>query len=186
MNHAILGTVSLIVVFALVMINSAPIVHAQSTFPVPPPPTSQIIQQPGTTFAQPCVNNGTNVIESGKQILNQENQCNGTRVTQPPTSNGQPIANAGPSQTVPSASIVTLDGTASFAQNGAAITSFLWNQISGPAVALTQATTARPTFTAPTVNSPTTTTVSFNLVVTDSNGLVSAPSSVTITVTPQL
>jgi hypothetical protein len=104
-----------------------------------------------------------------------------TQTTQLP-----PIANAGPSQTVPSASIVTLDGTASFAQNGAAITSFLWNQISGPAVALTQATTARPTFTAPTVNSATTMTVSFNLVVTDSNGLVSAPSSVTITVTPQL
>ena len=102
-----------------------------------------------------------------------------TQTTQLP-----PIANAGPSQTVPSASIVTLDGTASFAQNGAAITSFLWNQISGPAVALIQATTARPTFTTPTVNN--TTTVSFNLVVTDSNGLVSAPSSVTITVTPQL
>jgi len=104
-----------------------------------------------------------------------------TQTTQLP-----PIANAGPSQTVPSVSTVTLDGTASFAQNGAAITSFLWNQISGPAVALTQATTASPTFTAPTVNSTSTTTVSFNLVVTDSNGLVSAPSSVTITVTPQL
>ena len=31
------------------MINGAPVAHAQSTFPVPPPPTSQIIQQPGTT-----------------------------------------------------------------------------------------------------------------------------------------
>jgi hypothetical protein len=119
MNHAILGTISLIVVFALVMINSAPIVHAQSTFPVPPPPTSQIIQQPGTTFAQPCVNNGTNVIESGKQILNQENQCNGTRVTQPPPQQGGPIANAGPNQVVSQGSLVTLDGTGSFAQNGA-------------------------------------------------------------------
>jgi hypothetical protein len=104
-----------------------------------------------------------------------------TQMTQLP-----PIANAGPSQTVPSASIVTLDGTASFAQNGAAITSFLWNQISGTPVSLNGANTATPTFTAPTVNSTTTTTVSFNLVVTDSNGLVSAPSSVTITITPQL
>ena len=174
MNHAILGTTSLIVVFTLFTINSPPIVHAQSTFPVAaPPPTSQIIKQP-------CV------IESGKQILNQENQCNGTRVTQPRTSNGQPIANAGPSQTVPSASIVTLNGTASFATtSGATIVSYSWVQTSGTSVTLNGATTANPTFTAPIVNRTTTTTLSFNLVVTDSNGLVSAPSSVTITVVPQ-
>ena len=105
-----------------------------------------------------------------------------TQTTQLP-----PIANAGPSQTVPSASIVTLDGTASFATtSGATIVSYSWVQTSGTSVTLNGATTANPTFTAPTVNSTTTTTVSFNLVVTDSNGLVSAPSSVTITVTPQL
>ena len=64
MNHAILTTMSIIVVgvFALVMINSAPIVHAQFI------PT-----------AQPCVNNGTNILgPPGKQIVNQENQCTGT------------------------------------------------------------------------------------------------------------
>jgi hypothetical protein len=39
----------LLVFISFFMINGAPIAHAQSTFPVPPPPTSQIIQQPGTT-----------------------------------------------------------------------------------------------------------------------------------------
>lgn len=105
-------------------------------------------------------------------------------VCQTQTTQLPPMANAGPAQTVPSRSIVTLDGTASFAQNGATIVSYSWTQTS-PGGTLTGATTANPTFTAPiVVNS--TTTVSFNLVVTDSNGLVSAPSSVTITVTPQL
>ena len=104
-----------------------------------------------------------------------------TQTTQLP-----PTSNAGPAQTVPSASIVTLDGTASFAKNGATIVSYSWTQTFGQTVTLGGATTARPTFTAPSVNSTTTTTVSFSLIVTDSNGLVSAPSSVTITVTPQL
>ena len=102
-----------------------------------------------------------------------------TQTTQLP-----PIANAGPAQTVPSRSIVTLDGTASFAQNGATIVSYSWTQTS-PGVTLTGATTPNPTFTAPIVVNGTT-TIPFILVVTDSNGLVSAPSSVTITVTPQL
>jgi K319-like protein len=104
-----------------------------------------------------------------------------TQTTQLP-----PIANAGPAQTVPSRSIVTLDGTASFAQNGATIVSYVWNQPPGQSIGLNLANPARPVFTAPSVNSTTTTTVSFSLIVTDSNGLVSAPSSVTITVTPQL
>jgi len=71
------------------MIDGAPIVHAQSTFPVPALPTSQIIPQPGTTGsllqpgAQPCINSGSNILgptdHSAKQVQNQENQCTGTR-----------------------------------------------------------------------------------------------------------
>jgi hypothetical protein len=38
-----------LVCISFFMINGAPVVHAQSIFPVQPPPTSQIIQQPGTT-----------------------------------------------------------------------------------------------------------------------------------------
>jgi hypothetical protein len=156
------------------MINSGPVVHAQSIFPVPPPPTSQIIQQPPTsTFAQPCVNNGSNVLgkDTGKQIVNQENQCAVPR-NNVPQPNQPPIANAGPNQNVSRGSIVTLDGTGSFGQNGATIVSYSWVQTSGPAVSLTGANTARPTFTAPTVS----TTLGFTLTVTDSRGAVSSPS----------
>ncbi|PWU82399.1 MAG: hypothetical protein DLM72_02000 [Candidatus Nitrosopolaris wilkensis] len=136
---------------------------------------------------------GNSCVLTNGQLLsnNQQQQCpintvliNGICQTQQITQL-PPIANAGPAQTVPSASIVTLDGTASFAQNGATIVSYSWTQTS-PGGTLTGATTANPTFIAPSVNSTTTRTVSFSLIVTDSNGLVSAPSSVTITVTPQL
>jgi hypothetical protein len=209
MNHAILGTTSLILVFALVMVYSAStLVYAQFL----PPPT--------TTFQQPCVNNGTNVIESGKQLLNQENQCNGTRVTQPPantcptgsvlqngvcvptttgicgtgavlqngvcvptTTQTAPIANAGPDQTVTSGTSVTLSGVGTVPNgSGATITSNSWAQTSGIQVPLTGTNTPTETFTAPTVNS--TTTLTFIFTVTDSQGLTSNPDSVTITITP--
>ena len=153
----------------------------------PPPPTSQIIQQPGPprvqlplppTFAQPCVNNGTNVLgpkDNGKQILNQENQCTGT----PTNVNQAPIANAGPDQTVSQGSLVTLDGTGSHATtSGATIVSYIWVQISGIPVTLSGSNTATPTFVAHS-NS---TIVSFSLTVADSTGAVSSPSTVTISV----
>jgi hypothetical protein len=192
-----LATISLLVagVFALVMINSAPVVDAQSTFPIPQPPTSQIIPQPPTsTFAQPCVNNGSNVLgkDTGKQILNQENQCAGTpkNVNQPPVTcsvpNGSVISPISvtvstPSQTVPRGSAVTLTATAvpSVVSSGFGISStcsqltgtippggFSWIQTSGVQVNAT--TTNLPTFvfTAPTVS----TTLVFTVTVTDSNG----------------
>jgi K319-like protein len=93
-----------------------------------------------------------------------------------------PIANAGSEQFVASAAPVTLTGTAT---NGTPpYVSFVWTQIGGPAVVLTQdALTGVATFTAPTVlaGSPPT-VVTFNLVVTDSLGAVSAPASVWVTV----
>ncbi len=96
-----------------------------------------------------------------------------------------PIANAGPDQTVTPAlgTTVTLVGTGSFATtSGATIVSYSWVQTSGTSVTLNGATTANPTFTAPTVS--TSTPLTFSLTVTDSNGAVSAPDSVTITLNP--
>ncbi len=90
----------------------------------------------------------------------------------------QPIANAGPSQTVSQGSFVTLVGTGSFSPNGGTIVSYSWVQTSGTPVSLTGANTATPTFTAPTA----TTSLVFSLTVTDSNGAVSSPATVTITV----
>jgi hypothetical protein len=90
----------------------------------------------------------------------------------------QPIANAGPNQAVSLGSLVTLEGTGSSAQNGATIVSYQWIQTSGTPVALNGENTATPTFTAPTVA----TSLTFSLTVTDSTGAVSSPATVTITV----
>jgi hypothetical protein len=88
MNHAILTTISIIVVgvFALVMINSVPIVHAQSIFPVPPPPTSQIIPQLGTIIS---AGHGQLVTRQGNCILTAGHgqltiNCNPTPPPPPP------------------------------------------------------------------------------------------------------
>ena len=89
-----------------------------------------------------------------------------------------PIANAGASQTVTQGSTVSLDGTGSFSPNGANIVSYSWVQTSGTPVSLTGASTATPTFTAPTA----VTSLVFSLTVTDSNGAVSTPATVTVTV----
>lgn len=96
-----------------------------------------------------------------------------------PAPNQPPVANAGPNQTVTVGTLVTLDGTASFdPDNGPSPLTFSWTQTSGPAVALTGANTAMPSFT-PTVAG----TYVFSLVVNDGADN-SAPSSVTITVVP--
>jgi hypothetical protein len=96
-----------------------------------------------------------------------------------------PIANAGPDQTITPllGTTVTLVGTGSFATtSGATIVSYSWVQTSGTSVTLNGANTANPTFLAPTVSTPT--PLTFSLTVTDSNGAVSAPDSVTVTLNP--
>jgi hypothetical protein len=94
-----------------------------------------------------------------------------------------PVANAGIDQTVVGNTLVTLDGSGSFATtSGATIVSYSWVQTSGPTVGLTGANTATPTFEAPIVVNQT--PLVFSLTVRDSLGQVSTPSSVTVTVTP--
>src|SRR4030095_5272693 len=61
-----------------------------------------------------------------------------------------PVADAGADQTVAEGSPVTLHGENSFDCDNDVITR-TWVQISGPAVTLSDATSAKPTFTAPQV-----------------------------------
>jgi hypothetical protein len=92
-----------------------------------------------------------------------------------------PIADAGVGQTTRSGNLVGLTGNASVDPNGLPLT-YSWLQVSGPPVTLSSATTANPTFQAPTV---TTGSVTLRFTVTVSNGsLTSPPTPVTVTVAP--
>ena len=94
-------------------------------------------------------------------------------------SNQAPSSNAGADQTVTVGATVTLNGTGSSDPDGHTPLSYAWQQTGGPTVSLSSSTAAQPTFTAP----ATPTSLTFNLLVTDSRNLVSAAAdSVTITV----
>jgi hypothetical protein len=93
--------------------------------------------------------------------------------------NRAPVANAGTAQVANVGQLVTLSGAASMDPDGDALPLYQWTQVSGSAVALSNANTFRATFTMPSVASGA--TLTFSLVVTDSRGLASAPATVTIT-----
>lgn len=98
--------------------------------------------------------------------------------------NTAPTADAGTDQTVASGAGASLDASASTANDAGQTLTYAWTQTAGPAVTLSDATVAGPTFTAPVIApGPTSATLTFSLTVSD--GLdVSAADTVTITVTP--
>ncbi|MBF0225937.1 MAG: hypothetical protein HQK76_10820 [Desulfobacterales bacterium] len=90
-----------------------------------------------------------------------------------------PVADAGSDKIVKSGDTVELDGSKSLDPDGS-IFSYKWEQTSGIEVALTGYNKANPTFTAPTIQTPSETLV-FELTVTDNDGLT-GKSNVTIIV----
>lgn len=88
-----------------------------------------------------------------------------------------PNADAGLDQTVGEGDVVTLSGLASSDPEGQGLT-YLWTQVSGPIVALSDPTAARPTFTAPEAVSNT--TVRFVLTVSDGSNTSSDAVAITI------
>lgn len=89
------------------------------------------------------------------------------------------LANAGLDQQALPGAVVQLDGSASLPQPGANITSYSWAQIAGAAVALSDASSATPTFTAPAAPD----TLTFELTVTDDGPV---PNTTTDTVDVQV
>ncbi|MBI5446702.1 MAG: peptidase M36, partial [Deltaproteobacteria bacterium] len=128
------------------------------------------------TFAAPAVGAGgaaltfrLTVTDSGGLTASATTTVNVTAANQPP------VADAGPSQTVSPGATVTLNGSNSSDPDGT-IASYLWTQTSGTSVTLSSTTVARPTFTAPASGS-----LSFQLKLTDNQGL-SANATTTVTV----
>ena len=78
-----------------------------------------------------------------------------------------PTADAGPDQSVAAGVTVNLDGSGSSDQDGT-IASYSWARVSGPTVTLTGASTATPSFTAP--SQSTSSTIVLRLTVTDDDG----------------
>lgn len=97
------------------------------------------------------------------------------------TFNQAPVADAGEAQTVTVGAPVTLDGSASSDPDGHTPLAYGWTQTDGPAVTLSSAQSAQPTFTAP----ATPAVLTFALVVTDTHGLASAPDTVVVTVSEE-
>jgi hypothetical protein len=97
--------------------------------------------------------------------------------------NTAPTANAGPDQTVASATAsAALDGTGSSDPDAGQTLTYAWTAPAG--VTLSDATAASPTYTAPTLAAGAANrTLTFSLIVTDSLGLASTADTVTVTVT---
>ncbi len=93
--------------------------------------------------------------------------------------NQAPIANAGIDQSINENTLVTLDASAS--GDDSSVASYAWTQTAGSTVTLSSSAASQPTFTAPEV-SIAGETLSFQLIVTDDQGILSSADTVNITV----
>lgn len=126
------------------------------------PPASEIGNSFKVTF---LVKNASSKVYGYKKITF-------TVVKKPEAVNKPPLSNAGIDQTLNEGDLVTLDGSLSTDPDGDNI-SYFWTQIQNgtPIVTLSNPNTSKPTFTAPSVSSDT--ILSFQLKVTDPQGLES-------------
>jgi MYXO-CTERM domain-containing protein len=96
--------------------------------------------------------------------------------TAPCAGNTAPVANAGPDQMVDEGATVTLEGSATDADNDPFTLS--WVQTAGPAVSLSGSNVGNPTFTAPSVNA--TTVLTFQLTANDGRNFATDTVNITV------
>lgn len=126
--------------------------------------TTVTFTQLGTYTVTLTVSDGTDSASANQSVL---------------VENLLPSATAGNPQTVSQKSSVMLNGAAN--DPDGQIASYLWKQTSGPTVNLKNASTATPTFTAPSLSKTTSVTLGFRLQVTDNDGgVASATTTVTV------
>jgi len=93
--------------------------------------------------------------------------------------NSVPVADPGADRFIAKNAEATLDGRGSTDSDGT-IVAYAWSQVAGPLVTLNNANLSVATFMAPDVTVPT--VLSFQLLVTDNDGAISAPAVVNLTV----
>lgn len=127
-----------------------------------------------TSFRAPAINGCTSLLFELAVTDEAGLQDTDTCVVRVTSDNEPPIADAGPDQEVIAGEEVSLDGSGSIDPDDGII-NYLWKQTDGPPVSLSDATAVQPVFTAPMVTSFEE-TLSFDLVVSDHNGLQSTDS----------
>jgi hypothetical protein len=131
------------------------------------------------TFTAPVGGNAVQTISFDLVVSDGVTSSVADSVTISVNPNAPPVASAGADQgPINTGQTVTLDGTGSTDPDGNALT-YQWTQVSGPPVALSSATAARPTFVAPNVTG--TQNLVFRLIVNDGS-VNSPPDDVTIAV----
>jgi hypothetical protein len=125
-----------------------------------------------TSFTAPDVDSaGASLVFQLTVTDNGGLQSTNTCLVNVTSSNTPPVAEAGADQTVDEGSAVTLDATNSYDHDGT-IVSYLWKQVGGIAVTLSNPMAVTPEFKAPAVNWKGN-LLSFELTVTDDSGLQS-------------
>lgn len=133
--------------------------------------TAPLVTTPGVTLTvELTVSDGVEQATDTVEVLIEDNH--------------DPIADAGADQTVAELAAVSLDGSNSRDPDGDAPLSYSWAQLSGPSVALSNPTSATPSFTAPAVVGVSSVTLVFRLTVEDGHD-GSGTDEVTITVLDQ-
>jgi hypothetical protein len=137
--------------------------------------SSQTAVQP--TFTAPTVGTAGAALTFQLTVTNQLGlKSSASCIVNVTWSNAPPTANAGPNQTVPEGTAVTLDGSGS-TDSDDGIATYVWKQIAGPAVTLTTTTPSQAMFIAPNVGQAGT-SLTFQLTVTDKGGLQSTATCV--------